>query len=321
MNAWSTWCFGAASVLMAACSADGASLPAKGTGGMTSTGGAQYEYTGGATAADGAANGGALFSAPTSMTTGCGTVEVLFVIDRSGSMNCNLPPLTSSSQCEANPQRVDATQPSKWDVVRDAFSVAFDSLIPSDDSVDVRAGSSFFSVDDICGASSAPAIPIASATPDHIESLRQSLDITPAGGTPIVGATILAYKHLYQPETFTGNAHVILLTDGADSCADSYEAALGPGDYIADLINIEAPKALSVGIKTWVIGAPGSEPARHMLSSLAVAGGTAQEGCDPGDGSDPTVGNCHYDMTTGDFQQTLSETLRSIVELVTCKIR
>src|SRR6185436_11811818 len=96
-------------------------------------------------------------------------------------------------------------------------------------------------------------------------------------------------------------------------------STVGPADHIASLIDVEAPKALAVGIKTWVIGAPGSEPARHMLSSLAVAGGTARKGCNPGTNADPQSGNCHYDMTTSDFQQALEEALKQIVSVVTCQ--
>jgi hypothetical protein len=130
---------------------------------------------------------------------------------------------------------------------------------------------------------------------------------------------MLAYKHIYQP-TFTGEGHVILLTDGADSCEAAYDATVGPADHIANLIDIEAPKALRVGIQTWVIGAPGSEPTRRMLSKLALAGGTARKDCDPGSDSDSTSGNCHYDMTTGDFQVALEEALAQIVSIVTCQV-
>jgi hypothetical protein len=172
-------------------------------------------------------------------------VSALFVIDRSGSMKCNLPPVTASDACERTPERADPAQPSKWEVVTGVLSTSFDQLVPRTQGLKVRAGLSFFSVDDECGARSQPSIPVTDMTTTQLDLLRQSLSITPAGG----------------------------------------------------LINVEAPKALRVGIKTWVIGAPGSEPARHMLSNLARAGGTARKDCDPGNDADPTSGNCHYDMT------------------------
>ena len=60
------------------------------------------------------------------------------------------------------------------------------------------------------------------------------------------------------------------------------------------LVDDEVPKAAGagVGIRTFVIGAPGSESARTVLSKLAQNGGTAPPGCDP------EQGNCHFDMTT-----------------------
>ena len=253
-------------------------------------------------------------------TSTCGTKDVtaLFVIDRSGSMKCNLPPTTASADCERTPERADPNLPSKWEVVTDVLAKSFESLVPKVEGLTVRAGLSFFSVDDECGARSQPSIPIAAVDSAQVDLLRQSLSITPAGGTPIVGATILAYKHIYQP-SFTGEGHVILLSDGADSCKPAYDLSVGPADHVAGLIDVEAPKALRLGIKTWVIGAPGSEPARHMLSNLARAGGTARKDCDPGSDDDPSSGNCHYDMTQGDFQVALEAALKQIVSVVTCQ--
>lgn len=254
------------------------------------------------------------------------TISVLFVIDRSGSMNCNLPPITSSADCEAMspPAKVDPTQPSKWEEIDQTLSGALDQLVPQDPSIRVRAGLSYFSVDGVCGATSTPAVPVADATPAQLDLMRQSVGAQqPVGGTPLVGATILGYKYLYQTLEVTGNAHVILITDGADSCADYYAAnpAIGPGDQVANLITTEAPAALSVGIKTWVIGAPGSEPARYMLSNLAIAGGTRRSSdCIPGTSSDPTSGDCHYDMTQGDFQSALKTALDHIMGVVTCEV-
>lgn len=241
-------------------------------------------------------------------------------------MNCNLPPLTTSADCEAMspPAKVDSTQPSKWEVISQTLSNALGQLVPKDPSVHVRAGVTYFSVDGVCGATSTPAVPVADVTPAQLDLIRQSVAAQkPVGGTPLVGATILGYKYLYQTLGVTGSAHVILMTDGADSCADSYAAnsSIGPGDQVANLITNEAPLALNVGIHTWVIGAPGSEPARYMLSSLAIAGGTRRSGdCNPGTSTDPTSGDCHYDMTQGDFQTALGTALGQIMGVVTCDV-
>ena len=299
-----------------------APAPERGSGASAGQGGG----SGGTTDSGGSGGSGGISISIDSGTSGggssgCGPKDVtaLFVIDRSGSMKCNLPPTTTSADCERTAERGDPAQPSQWEIVTDVLSASFDQLVPTTTDLTVRAGLSFFSVDDECGASSQHSVPLADMTANQLDFLRQSLSITPAGGTPIVGATILAYKHIYQP-SFTGEGHVILLTDGADSCDAAYDVSVGPGDHIADLIDVEAPKALRLGIKTWVIGGPGSEPARQMLSNLARAGGTARKDCDPGSPDNPQSGNCHYDMTEGDFQLALRNALEQIVTIVTCQV-
>jgi len=71
----------------------------------------------------------------------------------------------------------------------------------------------------------------------------------------------------------------------------------------------EVPKSASPGadIRTFVIGAPGSEPARAMLSQLAVEGQTARAGCRP------SAHDCHLDMTqSADFSAALGDALAVI---------
>jgi hypothetical protein len=71
-----------------------------------------------------------------------------------------------------------------------------------------------------------------------------------------------------------------------------------------------------VGIRTFVIGAPGSEPARTVLSTIAARGGTGNPGCDP------AQGNCHFDMTKeSDFGAALGRALQAIVgQTITCEL-
>ncbi|HEX4337304.1 MAG TPA: vWA domain-containing protein [Polyangiaceae bacterium] len=305
-------------------------------GASFATGGAPAGGDGTAVGGDGTASGGGgaapdpsapVFTVGPVQASACSDadINVLFVIDRSGSMNCNLPPTTASADCEAMspPAKVDMTMPSKWEVISQTLSASVNELGMLDGSVKVRAGLAYFSVDGVCGATSTPAVPVDVATRAQLDLMTQSLaKQTPKGGTPIVGSTVLAYKHLYQTLSIMSNAHVILITDGKDSCGEYYAAqpSIGPGDQVARLIASEAPTALGVGIKTWVIGAPGSEVARSMLSNLAVAGGTRRsDDCTPGSATDPTVGDCHYDMTIGDFQATLTTALKHILEVVTCR--
>jgi hypothetical protein len=298
-------------------------LPSGSGAAATSAGGASFAGSPAAPSGGGAG----FFSVGPAQSNDCSNrdISILILVDRSGSMNCNLPPTTTSTDCEAMspPAKVDANQPSKWEVIAQTLTQSLGELAMLDGSVHVRAGLSFFSVDGVCSATSAPTVPVDVATPSQLDAIGQALTKqTPKGGTPIVGATVLAYKHLYQTLAVTSNAHVILITDGKDSCSAYYAAqpSIGPDDQVAKLISTQAPAALGVGIKTWVIGAPGSEVARSMLSSLAVAGGTRRsDGCTPGTAADPTVGDCHYDMTTGDLQSTLSAALQQILRIVTCQ--
>ncbi len=254
--------------------------------------------------------------------------SIMFVVDRSGSMICNTPADgQSSEQCEAEPVTMFPGVPTKWDITRDALKVVFDELRGSN----ARAGLMFFSNDDYCGVHSDPllgGVVVDRLSDDHVDKLKQTLDVVePGGGTPIVGAAILAYEHLHlewagdcgdPPCGAPGNRFVVLITDGEDSCPDpTFEGApCGSGGVLCThyLLDTEAPKAVEVNIRTFVIGAPGSEPARGFLSELAFQGNTGANGnnCAHGD-RDGATGDCHFDMTqTQDFATDLSAALTSI---------
>jgi hypothetical protein len=235
--------------------------------------------------------------------------NLLIVLDRSGSMNCNPPPVTDSAACEQNPMRADSSMPSKWEITKDALEAALQKLPPHS-----SAGISYFSNDDDCGVNSTPNVALAPLDKGQLAALKASLDaVKPNGGTPLVGATILAYKHLHQlalDGKITGNSFVVLLTDGQQSepCSDPGLCS-SAAECTQVLVDQEVPKAASPGadIRTFVIGAPGSEPARVVLSQIAFAGGTAKPGCDP------TAGNCHFDMTReSDFASALAVALTAI---------
>jgi hypothetical protein len=213
--------------------------------------------------------------------------NLLFIIDRSGSMNCNPPPTTTSAQCEQTATKVDPNSPSKWETVRDALKTAIAALPPT-----ASAGITYFSNDNMCGVQSQPNVEIGKLESGQIGLLDTSLDaVKPNGGTPLVGAVINGYKRLnpnqYPSQPF-GNKFIVLLTDGEEDCVPS---------AVPDLINTEAPKAIQAYIKTFVVGVPGSEVDRSVLSQLAYAGGTARSADCDHSGSAPDVGDCHFDMT------------------------
>ena len=141
-----------------------------------------------------------LGNSPVSSTlAGCATAgktaslvpaNLLFVIDRSGSMNCNLPPITSSADCEAMAAKKDPSSPSKWEVVRNSLKKAIGQLPPT-----TSAGMTYFSNDNQCGVQSKPNVDIARLTQGQIDALNGSIDaVRPNGGTPIVGALINGYR-------------------------------------------------------------------------------------------------------------------------------
>lgn len=156
----------------------------------------------------------------------------------------------------------------------------------------------------------------------HRARVLQSLDAfgRPNGGTPTHDAYKIGVSNISQT-TLPGNRFVVLITDGqptyAEGCAGTgrQQDANDPRPIIE-----EARRAAQQGIRTFVIGSPGSEEAnargfpdaRTWLSMMATAGGTATPGC-----SDNGPNFCHFDMTQQtDFSKALQDTLKLIVGTV-----
>lgn len=238
--------------------------------------------------------------------------SILFVIDRSGSMACNTPDVQTVEMCNQDPVRLDPSKPSRWEITVDALKGAFTGL----EGGNATVGLSMFSTNGACGVDSSPLVGLGPVDATQLGSLSSAMDAaTPAGGTPIVGAVVLAYHHLHEELHATGNRYVVLITDGEESCG-----TLGDEDNVDDLraarqrlLQTEVQKAREANIRTFVIGAPGSEGARGFLSELAYLGGTARDpACARGD-IDGDVGDCHYDLTTqADFASVLRGALGEV---------
>jgi hypothetical protein len=134
---------------------------------------------------------------------------------------------------------------------------------------------------------------------------------------------IQAYHQLHEELHAAGNRYVVLITDGEESCGTK-----GVEDDKADLaaardrlLQTEVKKARDANIRTFVIGAPGSEGARGFLSQLAFLGGTARRpDCLHGD-PNAAAGDCHFDLTQEkDFAAVLKTTLGEVSgQAVTCE--
>jgi hypothetical protein len=236
--------------------------------------------------------------------------SILFVLDRTGTMGCNPPPLQTTESCEAQTFRADPNQPSKWEITTGSLNGAFAGLAGST----AQVGLSLFSTDDYCGVDSVPSVELAPMDAVHAQALSGAMTaVLPGGATPLSGAMIVAYHHLHEELHAPGNRYVVLITDGQENCGtkgDPTDTADIDGTR-ARLLNVEVQKARDANIKTFVVGVPGSEGARGFLSQLAFLGGTAGDPNCIHDGS--PAGNCHFDLTTeADFAGVLQATLGKI---------
>ncbi len=243
-----------------------------------------------------------------------------FVIDTSGSMNDKAP----------------GTNQSKWTVTRNALRTAMDALPPT-----TAVGALYFPAMDTTASTPAgdmtdpprdpsacvnmsgdvPIAPLGAAGSMQRTAITDSLNAArPAGGTPTDDAYVLATTAL-KAATFPGNRYLVLITDGQPTFLSGCRGtgntsdAVDPRPIIADVTT-----AMSAGLKTFIIGSPGSEQvgvpifadARTWLSMAAQAGGTATPGCN---NNGPNF--CHFDMTqTTNFAMALQTALTQIVGAV-----
>jgi hypothetical protein len=306
-------------LVMAACGADsgggfgtGAASGTGAVGGSTSggSGGINLGGTSGSGIDGGGGTGGLDLDAGCAAETHQGELipaNLLFVIDRSGSMNCNLPADgQSTAECESFPAPKDATKPTKWALTRDALKLAIDNLQAAGNTA---AGLDVFPNEGSeCLVDSNPNIDVLDLSNTQKVALHTFLDnVTPQGKTPLAGATILAYAHLLEKLKqggLGGNKFVVLLTDGFETCKP---------DEIPKLLQQDVPNAALLGIRTFVIGVPGSEDGRALLSQIAYTGGTAKSPTCVHDPLPNNVGDCHFDMTKSqNFSQDLQAALNAI---------
>jgi hypothetical protein len=149
-------------------------------------------------------------------------------------------------------------------------------------------------------------------TADILPVLESS---TPAGGTPTTKALEQAYSYFVfgEGKNFNGTKWVLLATDGgpncnpeiscgADTCTQNLDCTCGSG--CATTVNCcestakqnygylcldnqavvdQIAKMNAAGIKTFVVGVPGTEAYTSTLNSMAIAGGMPKANAPNGD--------------------------------------
>jgi hypothetical protein len=223
---------------------------------------------------------------------------IQFVVDTSGSMNW----VAGTEQLPDNGER------SKWEITRDALASAVANM-PDAAAVGISYYPNTGGGGPECNRPLAAA-PIARLTPDHralIERVNSAQ--TAQGGTPTHSAYEFGVEQL-EASTLAGSRFLVLITDGIPTftleCEGDGQARVDGAPLIASVDE----RYRGEDIKTFVIGSPGSEPAREELSKMAFVGGTGAAGC-----STETAANCHFDMTTAeDFSAALNQALGDIAE-------
>ena len=232
---------------------------------------------------------------------------LLFQVDTSGSMNC----AADDAGCLTGEPTADPDD-SRYDVFRQVLGQALMSLPDSS-----RVGLMHFPVTFSCAQNTTDvAIDELGTTRGPIGTALAS--ITPEGITPTHDAVAFALDRL-RARTDEDDRYLVLATDGASTVCLGCDAACSFDALDDDNEDMIAAIAAAAGesIPTFVIGVPGSQSFREILSRMASAAGTGRAGC-----SDAGPTYCHYDLTDPslDFGTALRDTLAAIGEsVVSCE--
>ena len=297
--------------------------------GGTSAGGSGRGGGGGAATTGGSAGGGvALGGSNSSPPEACASANypagrvpasLLFVFDRSGSMDEGV-------------NGKDKGGPTKWAVAVEAVSTAlgaidvdFDAgfnLFPAGKFDDSKLAGCFIGVGDkaMCKAiqedngckdiAQTPNILMApiKETGPKIQALLAKTD--PTGGTPTRWALKYGWDYLKSLPT-AGERYVVLVTDGQPNTYQ--QTPLGTTGLECGTLGqiaqeVTAATTGSPPVKTFVIGSPGDTDPK-VLSGLALNGGTAKEGCNA---TNYEAKECHYQLEKNNFGDGLVAALKEI---------
>lgn len=221
----------------------------------------------------------------------------------------------------------------KWDITSDALETAIDGL-PSTTAVGVlfypnrstQPGRPESEARDISACVNVSAmIPIETLADDgsaHRRELERAIeDAGPNGSTPTHDAYRYAYRNGMQASDLTGNRFMLLITDGAPTFALQCTGGGGADDpQPTQPIIDDIRAAREEGVRTFIIGSPGSESVngvdvRSWLAEAAVRGGTARSGC-----SLYGPDYCHIDLSqNADFAGALNAAFARILgQIISC---
>jgi hypothetical protein len=216
---------------------------------------------------------------------------------------------------------------SKWQVTRDALLDAVVGMsgpgLPADVSVGLlvypKSGviaDSPECIDSDGWVTLAPLGPSGSAQRTLIAS--HLVRPTPKGFTPTFDTYDNVSNHGFPPHETPGPRVIVLVTDGYATTPECIDPALETGAVDPEPITAAIADAHAMlGIRTVVVGTPGSEANRRWLSDAALHGGTAAPGCSA------ELGNCHVDLTMStDLSSALNAQLQTTVGSSTsCSLR
>lgn len=145
--------------------------------------------------------------------------------------------------------------------------------------------------DDLCVVANSPDVPFALQNANKLATAMAGASLmngTPTGGALVAAAQLLSFVDPASQRV------VVLATDGQPTCPSSCSSCQASGDGLClngscslcakkkDCIRKELEDTvgglLASGVKTYVIGLPGSDKGADNLNAIAEAGGTAQPG-------------------------------------------
>lgn len=247
--------------------------------------------------------------------------SIMLVVDISSSMN---------STTAATGGRT------KWEVTRDALQSAIEDLpptvtvgmvmYPNKNTEGVRNNTFKDAASCVNTDAIVPFQVLGQAGSDHRERIEEMFqDATLHSSTPTHDAYATALEVVREANLPGNETFMLLITDGQPTLSQGCigEQDLTPSRDPQPIID-EIADAASEGIKTFIIGSPGSEEnvgsgedARYWLSEAAEAGGTSLEG----DCTHSGVPYCHFDMVEeDDFSAALRGALAAISgQVVSCE--